>query len=186
MTTPAELHPGLAGLRESLCAFPARDFAEAVRFAAYAARCVRGVPPGLARSVADAVDDPRLRAAFEAAERWLSNPSPDDLLLDASDAAIRAAAESGGPDPRIAVGPGAAAWAVACAVASAAYAASIGGAEGPANPILIPEEQGGDSSRYALLAATCAVQAADAGQDVAVALFQTNLIREVWPVAGPA
>ena len=187
MTTPVELHPGLAGLRESLCTFPSRDFAEALRFAVYAARCVRGVPPGLERCVADAVADPRLRAAFAAAERWLSNPSPDDHLLDASDAAIRAAADSGGPDPRIAVGPAAAAWAVACAVASAAYAASIGaGGESPASPVLIPEEQGGDSSRYALLAATCAVQAADAGQDAAVARFQTGLIREVWPVAGDA
>ena len=186
MTTPAELHPGLAGLRESLCTFPSRDFAEALRFAVYAARCVRGVPPGLERCVADAVADPRLRAAFAAAERWLSAPSPDDHLLDASDAAIRAAAEAGGPDPRIAVGPAAAAWAVACAVASAAYAASIGGAEGPANPVLIPEEQGSDASRYALLAATCAVQAADAEHDAAVAEFQTGLIREVWPFVGDA
>lgn len=183
----AESHPGLARLRESLCAFPARDFAEALLFATYAARCVREVPPGLSRSASDGVADPRLRAALEAVGRWLARPSPDAHLLDASDAAIRAAAETGGPDPRIAVGPRAAAWAVACAVASAAYAATIGvDGEGPANPVLIPEEQGSDASRYALLAATCAVQAADAGENAAVVRFQGHLIRDVWSLPADA
>ena len=54
------------------------------------------------------VTDSRLRSAFEAAERWLSRPSPDPLLLDASDVAFLAAGETGGPSPRVAVGPHAA------------------------------------------------------------------------------
>ena len=180
--TPApEPHPSLAGLREALCAFPSRDLREALLFATFATRCVRGVPPGLARSVSDEVADPRLCGALEAAERWLSLPSPTAALLDASDAAIRAAAEAGGPNPRVDVGAQAAAWAVACAVASTAYAATIGAdGEGPADPVLIPEEQGSDASRYALLAATCAVQSAGAGHDAATIQFQRDLILEVW------
>ena len=179
--TPPESHPGLAGLREALCAFPSRDLREALLFATFATRCVREVPPNLARSVSDVVADPRLRGAIEEAERWLSQPSPTAALLAASDTAIRAAAEAGGPDPRVTVGTQAAAWAVACAVASAAYAAAIGAdGEGPADPVLIPEEQGSDASRYALLAATCAVQAAEAGHDAIAVRFQRGLIREVW------
>ena len=178
--TPLEHHPTLAGLRESLCHFPSGTFPEVLLFVTFAVRCVREAPPGFALSASGVVADPRLRSAFEAAERWLSRPSPDALLLDASDVAIRAAAEAGGPSPLVAIGVGASAWAVACAVSSAAYAAMIGASPEGSAPALREEEDRSDASRYALLAATCAVQAADAGQrDIAVE-FQRGLIREVW------
>ena len=111
---------------------------------------------------------------------------PDASLLDASDAAFRAASEVGGADPRAALGPQAAAWAVACATAAAAYAATIGTAPEDAARALRGEEARSDSSRYALLAASCAIQAADAGRWDEAVQFQAGLMREVWnltPVA---
>jgi hypothetical protein len=179
MTTPPDTCPGLAELRESLCRFPSRDLRGALPFAAFAARCVREVPPGSAHSASAEVTDPRLRDALGEAERWLSSPSPDPLLLDASDLAFLAAAEAGGPSPEAAVGVGAAAWAVACAVASAAYAAAIGVEPIGDAPAREGEDRGGDASRYAILAASCAARSAGLGGSSAVE-FQMGLIREIW------
>jgi hypothetical protein len=184
-TTPDVADPALAGLRESLCHYPAQTLPEVLLWVAFAVRCVRETPPGFASSAVGMVADPRIQAAFEAAVAWLDRPSPDALPLDASDAALRAASAAGGLDPRAALGVQAAVWAVACAVASATYAATVGTATEDAARALRDEEARSDSARYALLAASCAVQAADAGKWDDAIRFQAGLMREVWGLSRP-